>query len=49
MEILFGIFELIAWVCWGIVEFSAASRAMRWFTGTVMLIVVGFIVYVGMK
>ena len=45
MDFLFGIFELIAWACWAIVEFIAASRVMRWFMGTVLLIAVGFVVY----
>ena len=43
MDVLFGILELIAWVFWGVVEWLAASPAMRWFLGTLLFIVVVFV------
>ena len=49
MDVLFGILELIAWVFWGVAEFLAASRFMRWFLGTVVFIVVVFVLVAALK
>lgn len=49
MDVLFGIFELIGWAFWAVVEFVSASTAMRWFMGTYLLIVAGLVVYAALN
>ena len=49
MDVVFGIFELITWMFWVVVEFVAASRIMRWFMATCLMVVAGLIVYAALS